>query len=986
MFLPTAYDVPRRKRYGSEARLPIRMLLSTRGAPQRDYVFNIVGMVRRILGSHEDARAAKVMLPFIYAGDATDESIADFIALPWLEPDPARLERPREDTGSSRPVKELRLPDFPAGAEAEAGPGFDIVHFADRGFSDGNPRFPLALSGNDSLAAGEFCDALVAMRCRLLILQTSDLYWAERIARWTIGAGGPSVLTVNPASPAGAERYFVNFYLGLLHNEGLSLNQANQQGWVHSEAEARLHLAADGDSEWRFDGLRDRLQLRAHRLTQAQQPFRSGDSATPKLTPLFHASERSMLQSLQGSIDRMSADPPGPRLADRLQRIYWDRESGGVVPLTEIADELDDIDAASDLFRERLQAPAPRVLNANFAGDGEMLAPDVPLRHGRRYELLVDIGPQWDQATSIVQGRAAFPVEALPASGDGHRIDVVFASDDFAEPLVSGALWLPDRGRSIPMKDGRRGEAPGPLRLALTPPPLKKGTTRTLRGRLCLFFENNLLQSATVRATLAAEAERAETPNSITVDYVLSGGFHDVETFRTRSLEAVPGQDEDGTGRRQVPVGFNLTLNDDGGGGHRIILPSLGAPVSVDYDPAAAADVLTRTRTDLLNLFWKRDDNGDVVVRGGAPVGGLDDRNGKDRPGFLRDLLTLAKTGSALFGQLFNNVRGTSGRTAAQLINDVRVALAQGTVIQIARTGSANYVFPWSLVYDFPIDEKQQIKFCRVVKEWDESSGRRDGPLRTSCPEGDHRNHQNRICPYGFWGVRHNIEQPPSGRGPGEDAPWQAPRRTGSGGQTQLQAAMTSDASLDAGVIARHLQHLGTLHGLHFEPPVAADWDDFIPLLETPQLLYFLCHGEYDPARKEPYIGIGLRDQQTRHRIYANDLAQAMLDRINHDYWRDNAPLIIINGCHTADLGPGQVWSFVQPFAQGGAGGVIGTEVSIRLPVATEAAETLLTALGDGEAVGDAIQAMRWTLLDKGNLLGLAYTPYCLADLRLLRS
>ncbi|HTU10588.1 MAG TPA: CHAT domain-containing protein [Allosphingosinicella sp.] len=982
MFSWTEYDSPRRRISGTRPRLPIRMLLATRGDPRLEEEFNLVGLVRRILGSHEDERAARVMLPFIYAGNATDESIAALVNRPWLEPDPARLSDPRADTGSHRPVAELRLPDFPLGAAAEAGPGFDIVHFVDPGLMiDDQPHFPL--DNQRSLTAGALCDALVAMRCRLLILQSHNRYWAEQLARWTVGAGGPSVLTVDTLSPIGSERFFVNFYLGLLHNEGLR----NEATWVdpfHEGVEARLHLAEGADEEWRFDWLRDGLKARAERFELSVRPFRSAaDDGLPDPAVLVHASDRPLVERWRTQVDAMTgpASPLAPSLSDRLDGLGWHREADGVVPLTEIEDDLDLLEMVEMGFREAVLAPAPRVLNANFAGEGRLLEPHEPLRPGRRYDLLVDIGPQWDRAISIVEGHSAFPTQALPASADGHRIEIVFASDGFAEPLVAGALWLPDRGRSVPIVDGRQAEAPGPLRLPLTTPSLEMGT-RTLHGRLCLFHGNNLLQSAVVRAILSATDAPAEASNSVTVDFVLSGGFHDVESLRTRRLEAAPAD----TGRgelRDMPVGFNITLNDDGGGTHRLILPSLGAPVSVDYDPDAAKDVLARARRDLLNLFWKRDAEGAIILTGGTPIGGLDDRNGKDRPGFLRDLLTLANTGSRLFAQLFSNVRPSADRTAAQLMNDVRAALARGTVVQIARTGSANYVFPWSLVYDFPIDEKRPLKFCPVVREWDEQSGRRTGPHATACPHGDHHAHDNLLCPYGFWGVRHNIEQPPSGRGPGEDAPWQAPRRTGGGGNALLQAAVTRDAALDGGRIAAHLHQLSTIQGFRFAPPAAADWTAFIPLLKAPQLLYFLCHGEYDPARREPYLGIGLRDADAQHRIYANDIAQAMLNGVDQDYWQRNAPLILINGCHTADLEPGQIWNFVQSFTQGGAGGVIGTEVSVRLPVATEAAELLLETLGKGEAVGDAIRAMRWAMLDKGNLLGLAYTPYCLADLRL---
>ena len=52
------------------------------------------------------------------------------------------------------------------------------------------------------------------------------------------------------------------------------------------------------------------------------------------------------------------------------------------------------------------------------------------------------------------------------------------------------------------------------------------------------------------------------------------------------------------------------------------------------------------------------------------------------------------------------------------------------------------------------------------------------------------------------------------------------------------------------------------------------------------------------------------------------------------------------------------------------------------LKVAVPVAEMLFASLATEEPVADAIRTMRWTLVNRGNLLGLAYTPYCFADLR----
>ena len=51
---------------------------------------------------------------------------------------------------------------------------------------------------------------------------------------------------------------------------------------------------------------------------------------------------------------------------------------------------------------------------------------------------------------------------------------------------------------------------------------------------------------------------------------------------------------------------------------------------------------------------------------------------------------------------------------------------------------------------------------------------------------------------------------------------------------------------------------------------------------------------------------------------------------------------------------------------------------------ANEAAELLLSHFASSDVgLGEAVRRMRHDLLAKGNLLGLAYTAYCSADLRI---
>jgi hypothetical protein len=61
---------------------------------------------------------------------------------------------------------------------------------------------------------------------------------------------------------------------------------------------------------------------------------------------------------------------------------------------------------------------------------------------------------------------------------------------------------------------------------------------------------------------------------------------------------------------------------------------------------------------------------------------------------------------------------------------------------------------------------------------------------------------------------------------------------------------------------------------------------------------------------------------------------------------------------------------------------VIGTEVSIHQQIANDAAQEFFRQIrGVNATVGSSIQRMRRALLAKGNVLGLAYTAYCVESL-----
>ena len=66
-----------------------------------------------------------------------------------------------------------------------------------------------------------------------------------------------------------------------------------------------------------------------------------------------------------------------------------------------------------------------------------------------------------------------------------------------------------------------------------------------------------------------------------------------------------------------------------------------------------------------------------------------------------------------------------------------------------------------------------------------------------------------------------------------------------------------------------------------------------------------------------------------------------------------------------------------------GAAGVVATEIAVEATLAATAMEQFLGELVAGRSVGAAMRSMRWALLARGNILGLAYAAYCDSRLRL---
>src|SRR5205807_4162976 len=78
-------------------------------------------------------------------------------------------------------------------------------------------------------------------------------------------------------------------------------------------------------------------------------------------------------------------------------------------------------------------------------------------------------------------------------------------------------------------------------------------------------------------------------------------------------------------------------------------------------------------------------------------------------------LLTLAEYGSKLAGLILGNVGTSVGQTGLEWFETLTSELKQSATIQVARTGPAQYVFPWDLVYDYPLPRSEERRVGKSV-------------------------------------------------------------------------------------------------------------------------------------------------------------------------------------------------------------------------------------------------------------------------------
>jgi hypothetical protein len=575
------------------------------------------------------------------------------------------------------------------------------------------------------------------------------------------------------------------------------------------------------------------------------------------------------------------------------------------------------------------------------AGTDQPLPAGRAWRAGIAYDLLVSIGRQAGE--SLLPGRdSRFPEELLPGGGLWLRTVLSWPS---GSPVVL-PVYLPPEGESFSCTCPFGGEhQPSCERLRWARFRLPDPVPDTgLDGELVIYYEAAAV--VVVRILLPPGAADDGVPRAELVGR-LTTTFTDLGSLAGRSASVVAS-----------PGYSHLTVN----GASFLDTPFAASPGPDD-------EAVKTGRNVLYDMHFDTQD--------GARRSRLDESFGKTQAAFEADLRLLARFGAQLYAALFGQPGGDrkAARALPDLLRNEARLRGHPPVLQVIDQRFDDGTIPWALVYDLPIgSDTREYELCRSVRGFGPERGQVGEP--PACCPYPHPDDADVLCLYGFWGFSCVLDQPVLADSP--------PARVVYADPGALCWMLISDPVPENSVIADHLARLKATgpRVLVTQPTVETARKlgrELEP--ETADVVYFYCHCGYETwysgAAANRYLKIG------DFHVQAFDV-ENWARRWPEPHWPRRRPLVVLNGCHTAESTACTLNGFVPAFIHTArAAGVVGTEITVEQGFACLVGETLLPLLAAGHGVGEALRLVRWDLLRRGNVLGLAYTPFCMANLTL---
>ena len=685
------------------------------------------------------------------------------------------------------------------------------------------------------------------------------------------------------------------------------------------------------------DALRMRVEDELKRATATLEEIGAGD-ALLDLSGLFGGAATRPRGAPRG--ERPASVPEVRRELDdareRIDRLrgrpyLFDHESAGIDPMSSATEELDRVAAVI----ERIEAPTRRVVNTWFSGpaEGDADAGTVPtdrsLATETRYRLHVMVGPALRE--SNIARPVGLPEEQLTALyRDGELpVRVVLFSSDFEVPEQERILRLP-----------QPPAASQPVVFDVVTP-RAEGRARL---RVGLYYRNNLLQSVMITATISAgESRTVAHGNEGHVEWALSGSLKDLDRFEEKTVSILTNESPNGT--------------------HALAVVGTDFRQAYEFGELEVHGFIDQARGTLQWICGDPDKQEEYR---------FDDQNRGKQDAFREHLAELAHFGY----DLYLNLLGAGGDEFEQKLQSVLTSTAR---IQAVWMKSAKRVFPWALVYDHPLIFEPGNQVCPDFLKAIEGGADAAALAKHQCFVAGcaHRDDPNIVCPSGFWGFRHVIEQPLS------TLPSEKAEADATIGTRATDAVDTIPIGPSANLLLgysknldQYEQHRAQIEKLAGVSP-QSDFDLFrigkgLQRVDL-NVVYFYCHGGNKHGK--PWLGVGAQPPQQ----FYSQMLHSM--KVN---WPAVHPLVFINGCNTVGISPDDLLTFNERFARSRAAGVIGTEISIPETLGSAFGRRFLEGFLKGEPVGELIRRLRLELLAGYNPLGLAYTPYCLANLRVV--
>jgi len=593
--------------------------------------------------------------------------------------------------------------------------------------------------------------------------------------------------------------------------------------------------------------------------------------------------------------------------------LNYANESGALLPLK----EAETLNNKIDKYLDEIRPYAKRVVNSWFRQGNQIIDRNESLVTHTSYKYEVQIGAASKKSNII--NATAIPEKELARfySDEGIELVVELFSNDFQIKESPQTLKLP-----FPPKESN----------AVTFDIITPQKDCLAQMRVCVYHELNLIQSLMVKAIVGKpKIETKIRGNLAAVDFSLSGSLTDIEQLPLKKL--------------------NIAINKSDNGTHSLYIKGKKLRQQFDFGESELKNTVLKTREKLQTICGDKD------------TGYKYDHNNKgNEKKFVSDIIDMATLGYKLYTKI---ILGEDWEFEDKLSEALS---GSETPIQVASTKSAKYVFPWALVYDKPLTKGnnevcQQFLTDLKMLQQNGSLGEQKC-IKHGCPNKDKR---EIVCPSGFWGYKHIIEQPISLDANADSINDIQMFIDTRGGNINFLMGISQELN-DYNAHVQEINVLGNMN-LHLlktkqEIGIGLQRNDL-------HLIYFYCHG----GRKgsETWLGIGEKNE----RFIPEDLIAWKVR------WSLDHPLVFINGCHTVDATPDDFVDFNSALARCRASGVIGTEISVPEILARHFAVGFLQTFFNNRKVGEAIREQRLTMLKNYNLLGLAYTPYCYSDLEI---